>query len=159
MLTRCKLSTLGTALLILGVSTSFAQSSVVECTSSETEISSDGSFIELTGECQSVNVSGDGNQITIRSIGELTLLGDGNTINLLKGGSNESSVGSLSLMGDGNVVSVSSASQIAADGDGNVVSAANIEQVSVTGDGNVINYSGAEPKHTFSGDGNVLLQK
>ncbi|HJU40845.1 MAG TPA: DUF3060 domain-containing protein [Tahibacter sp.] len=78
------------------------QAGTIACKGRHVSISGKRNRLTLTGDCPFLDVSGDGNEITVEALGELSLAGDGNRVawkRAVVGGAPE-----VSDSGDDNVV-------------------------------------------------------
>ena len=126
MLSLSKILTIGCFVFVVSGFNAFAQEKTVQCNDSveyPIEIRDDNQKLSFSGTCDSINVYGTGNEISLGVVGLLTISGGNNSIQA------EQIVG-LFLSGDGNTVG------------GNFVS----DKVLVRGSSNTISYTGATPQ-------------
>lgn len=104
----------------------------VECSGGgDVDVETDNAEVTITGDCEDIEVDGDGNTIT--------------------GGSADS----IDIEGDGNTVEAGVVEDVSVDGDTNTVEIDETRAVEVEGDGNTVIYQTGEPLIETEGNNSV----
>lgn len=126
------------------------------CQGGKIVIETIGASVNVSGRCESIEITGNANSVRAADIGSVLIDGIGND---LSGGQIDSAIitSTAEPQAGANTLKAFGLGTVSITGIGNTVTSANINTVKISGGANTVTYQGTAPDSNVDGEGNSVV--